>query len=62
MDGAIARAACGVWQRFDPTLANALERSAKKIPYQMAKMERKAGREALRRDERAAPMRRRYTG
>ena len=39
---------------FDPTLAQALERSAKKIRYQIQKMERKAGREALRRDERAA--------
>jgi bacillithiol synthase len=39
---------------FDPTLAQALERSARKIRYQIQKMERKAGREALRRDERAA--------
>jgi bacillithiol biosynthesis cysteine-adding enzyme BshC len=39
---------------FDPTLAKALEGSAKKIRYQMEKMARKAGREALRRDERAA--------
>jgi bacillithiol biosynthesis cysteine-adding enzyme BshC len=39
---------------FDPTLAKALDRSAKKIDYQLAKMERKAGREALRRDEYAA--------
>jgi bacillithiol biosynthesis cysteine-adding enzyme BshC len=38
---------------FDPSLAQALERSAKKIRYQIQKMERKAGREALRRDERA---------
>jgi len=38
---------------FDPTLAKALEGSAKKIRYQMEKMARKAGREALRRDERA---------
>jgi bacillithiol biosynthesis cysteine-adding enzyme BshC len=39
---------------FDPTLAHALDRSARKIDYQLAKMERKTGREALRRDEQAA--------
>jgi bacillithiol biosynthesis cysteine-adding enzyme BshC len=39
---------------FDPTLAQALERSSKKIQYQLAKIERKTGREALRRDQRAA--------
>ena len=39
---------------FDPTLARALDRSAKKIGYQLAKMERKTGREAMRRDEHAA--------
>lgn len=39
---------------FDPTLALALDRSAKKIQYQIGKIEGKAGREALRRDERAA--------
>jgi uncharacterized protein YllA (UPF0747 family) len=39
---------------FDPTLAAALERSGKKIHYQLGKIERKAGREALRRDARAA--------
>lgn len=39
---------------FDPTLAKALDGSAKKIRYQMEKIGRKAGREALRRDERAA--------
>jgi bacillithiol biosynthesis cysteine-adding enzyme BshC len=39
---------------FDPTLAKALDRSAKKINYQLAKMERKTGREAMRRDEHAA--------
>ncbi len=39
---------------FDPTLAQALDRSAKKINYQLAKMERKTGREAMRRDEHAA--------
>jgi bacillithiol biosynthesis cysteine-adding enzyme BshC len=39
---------------FDPTLAQALDRSARKINYQLAKMERKTGREAMRRDEYAA--------
>ena len=38
---------------FDPTLALALDRSGAKIQYQLGKIERKAGREALRRDERA---------
>jgi bacillithiol biosynthesis cysteine-adding enzyme BshC len=39
---------------FDPTLAMALDRGARKIQYQLHKMERKAGREALRRDASAA--------
>jgi uncharacterized protein YllA (UPF0747 family) len=39
---------------FDPTLAKALDRSSRKIDYQLAKMERKTGREAMRRDEHAA--------
>jgi bacillithiol biosynthesis cysteine-adding enzyme BshC len=39
---------------FDPTLAKALEHSARKIRYQLAKTERKAGREAMHRDERTA--------
>ncbi len=39
---------------FDPTLTLALDRSARKIRYQLGKIERKAGREALRRDTRAA--------
>jgi len=39
---------------FDPTLASALDRSHRKIRYQLEKMERKIGREALRRDARAA--------
>ena len=38
---------------FDPTLAAALDRSGRKIHYQLAKMERKTGREALRREARA---------
>ncbi len=39
---------------FDPTLTVALERSGRKIRYQLGKIERKVGREALRRDSRAA--------
>ena len=38
---------------FDPTLAEALDRSARKIRYQFEKIEGKAGREILRRDERS---------
>ena len=38
---------------FDPTLTRALDRSAGKIRYQLGKIERKAGREALARDARA---------
>lgn len=38
---------------FDPTLAKALGHSARKIQHQFGKIEAKAGREALRRDERA---------
>ena len=39
---------------FDPTLARALDRGASKIRYQLGKIERKAGREAMVRDARAA--------
>ncbi len=39
---------------FDPTLAVALDRSSRKIRYQLEKMERKIGREALRRDAQSA--------
>ena len=39
---------------FDTTLAAALTNSAKKIHYQLAKIEKKVNREALRRNERAA--------
>jgi bacillithiol synthase len=39
---------------FDPTLSAALERSSRKIRYQIGKIERKTGREAIRRDSRAA--------
>jgi bacillithiol biosynthesis cysteine-adding enzyme BshC len=52
VDAAVARLH-GEMRAFDPTLAKALDRSAKKVRYQIAKIERKAGREALRRDERA---------
>lgn len=38
---------------FDPTLAAAMERSTRKVRYQLSKIEGKAGREAMRRDERA---------
>jgi bacillithiol biosynthesis cysteine-adding enzyme BshC len=38
---------------FDPTLAQALDRSARKIRYQIGKVEGKAGRETMRRDARA---------
>jgi bacillithiol biosynthesis cysteine-adding enzyme BshC len=38
---------------FDPTLARALDRGKRKIAYQLSKIEAKAGREALRRNERA---------
>jgi bacillithiol synthase len=37
---------------FDPTLVRALDRSQRKISYQLTKIEGKAGREALRRNER----------
>ncbi|HUA61267.1 MAG TPA: bacillithiol biosynthesis cysteine-adding enzyme BshC [Verrucomicrobiae bacterium] len=39
---------------FDPTLAKAVELSARKVRHQVSKVEGKAGREAMRRDERAA--------
>jgi bacillithiol biosynthesis cysteine-adding enzyme BshC len=38
---------------FDPTLAAAFEKSRNKVLYQLSKIERKAGREALRRNEKA---------
>ncbi|MEO8372163.1 MAG: bacillithiol biosynthesis cysteine-adding enzyme BshC [Candidatus Solibacter sp.] len=53
VDGAVARLRTDL-AAFDPTLANALDRSARKIAYQMAKMEHKTGREIMRRDEFAA--------
>jgi bacillithiol biosynthesis cysteine-adding enzyme BshC len=39
---------------FDPTLAKAMDLSGRKIRHQLAKIEGKAGREAMRRNERAA--------
>jgi uncharacterized protein YllA (UPF0747 family) len=39
--------------RFDPSLRKAFDRSRSKMLYQLAKTERKAAREAMRRDERA---------
>jgi uncharacterized protein YllA (UPF0747 family) len=39
---------------FDPTLVATLANNRRKIEYQMSKMERKIGREAMRRDERAS--------
>ena len=53
VEGAVARLRAEL-AGFDPTLAQALDRSARKIHYQLGKMERKTGREAMRRDERAA--------
>jgi bacillithiol biosynthesis cysteine-adding enzyme BshC len=53
VDGAINRLRREL-ASFDPTLALALDRSGRKIRYQFEKMQRKAGREAMRRDARAA--------
>ena len=41
-------------QAFDPTLAAAMDRSERKIRYQLSKLDGKVSREALRRNERAA--------
>jgi bacillithiol biosynthesis cysteine-adding enzyme BshC len=38
---------------FDPTLAQALDRSRRKIDYQLSKIQGKAGRESMRRNDRA---------
>ncbi len=53
VEGAVAHLH-GELEKFDPTLAAALERSRKKILYQLGKMDSKIGREMLGRDERAA--------
>ncbi len=52
VDGALERLRAEM-MAFDPTLGRALDRSARKIRYQLEKTRRKAGREALARDERA---------
>ena len=44
----------GTFAGFDPTLAAAFATNRRKIEYQLAKTERKAARESLRRDERAS--------
>ena len=44
----------GVFAGFDPTLAAAFATSRRKIEYQLARTERKAARESLRRDARAS--------
>jgi bacillithiol biosynthesis cysteine-adding enzyme BshC len=53
IDAAVAQLN-GEMRQFDPTLGQALDHSAKKIRYQMDKIARKAGREAMRREKRAA--------
>ncbi len=53
IDGALERLGRDL-SAFDPTLAQALERSGRKIRHQVSRIERKTGREALRRDARAA--------
>jgi bacillithiol biosynthesis cysteine-adding enzyme BshC len=53
VDSAVARLHSDM-AAFDPTLVNALGRSAKKIRHQMDKMAHKVGREAMRREERAS--------
>lgn len=53
VDGALDRLRHAM-DGFDATLAASLDRSGRKIRYQLAKLERKIGREALRRDARAA--------
>jgi bacillithiol biosynthesis cysteine-adding enzyme BshC len=44
----------GHLEKFDPTLRAAAEKSAAKIEYQLEKLQRKAARETLRRDEKAS--------
>lgn len=48
--------------RFDPTLAKALAKSERKIEYQISKIERKVGKQAIARDERAGRDARSLTG
>jgi len=53
VDGAVEQLRAAL-TGFDPTLAKALGLSARKIHHQLSRIEGKVGREALRRDERAA--------
>ncbi|HTP31337.1 MAG TPA: bacillithiol biosynthesis cysteine-adding enzyme BshC [Candidatus Acidoferrales bacterium] len=53
IDTAVSRL-YGEMRDFDPTLGRALEHSSKKIRYQIDKMAHKAGREAMRREDRAS--------
>lgn len=53
VNAAVARLRAGL-EGFDPTLVKALAASQRKIAHQLSKMERKAGREALRRNQQAA--------
>ncbi len=50
---ALAEHLCAELRSFDPTLAEAMERSRRKILYQLDRIERKVSREALQRDQRA---------
>jgi hypothetical protein len=52
----------GELDRFDPTLAAALDKSRAKILYQIEKIRHKSARETLRRDDRAAADARRLSG
>ena len=52
VESAIARMRVEL-EHFDPTLAKALGNSERKIRHQLSRIESKAGREAMRRDERA---------
>ncbi len=47
---ALTAAQCAGLAGYDPTLAEAMDRSRRKILYQLGKIERKVAREALRRD------------
>jgi bacillithiol biosynthesis cysteine-adding enzyme BshC len=53
VDGAVEQLRAAL-TGFDPTLAKALNLSARKIHHQLSRIEGKVGREALRRNERAA--------
>jgi bacillithiol biosynthesis cysteine-adding enzyme BshC len=53
VDGSLARLRAEL-AAFDPTLTGAADRSLRKVRYQLEKLDKKTGREALRRDQRAA--------